>query len=73
MAMVCDLVPHLVFGAANPISASFMNAINGKEIDVCLIHHSERKWLSPDPIRLVTVMPLTICNMDVGRNASRKI
>ena len=73
MAMVCDLVPHIVFGAANPISASFMKAIQGKEIDVCLIHHVERKWLRHNLIQLVTVMPFTICNMDVGRNASTKI
>ena len=52
MAMVCDLVPHIVFGAANPISASFMKAIQGKEIDVCLIHHVERKWLRHNSLPL---------------------
>ena len=42
MTMVYNLVPHIVFGTAYPISISFMKTIQSKEINVCLIHHIER-------------------------------
>lgn len=73
MAMVYDLVPHIVFGTTYPICISFMKAIQCKEIDVCLIHHVERKCFRINYIQLVAVMPFSICDMDTGRNTSTKI
>ena len=68
--MVYDLVSHIVFGTTYPIGASFIKAVQGKEIDIRFIHHVERKWLWYNLIQLVTVVPFAICNVDIGRNAS---
>ena len=71
--MVNDLVSHIVFGTTYPICTGFVKAKQSDEINVCFVHHIERKWLRHNLIQFIAVMPFSICNMDICWNASTKI
>ena len=71
--MVNDLVFHIVFGTTYPICTGFVKTKQSDEINVCFVHHIERKWLRHNLIQFIAVMPFSIRDMKVGWNASAKV
>lgn len=43
------------------------------EVNIRLVHHIECEWFGCKIVEFITIMPFSISNVDIGRNASSQI
>ena len=67
------LAPHVVFWPGNPIGTSQMEPEELVEIHIGLVYHIEGKRLRHKQFKLVAVMPSSIRDVDVGRDAPAQV